>query len=389
MSASSQSQQTAILGARIFDGEIMRDAHAMLLSRGEIVGVVPFGETPDDATQIRLNGGTLAPGYVDLQVNGGGGALLNAAPTPETLQVIAEAHARLGATAILPTLITDRPEVTRAAIAATRKAIARHVPGIVGLHLEGPHLSLAHKGAHSGDLIRAMERRDLEELCAAAGQLPVLKLTVAPESVTLAQIETLTRAGAIVSLGHSDADYETCVRAHRAGATCVTHLFNAMSQQTARAPGLVGAALDLGGLSGGLIGDLIHVHPATIRAALRAKAGPGGIFLVSDSMAVAGTTQDHFELNGRRIERRGGRLTLADGTLAGADLDLSTAIANLTGIGVALEEALRMATSRPARVIGQGGMLGRLAPNGRADFVWLRDDLTLGGVWQGGVRLTS
>ncbi|MEJ2016834.1 MAG: N-acetylglucosamine-6-phosphate deacetylase, partial [Maritimibacter sp.] len=314
--------------------------------------------------------GLICPGFVDLQVNGGGGVMLNDEPSVDTLRRMAVAHARLGATSIMPTLITDTPDKTVAAIDAVEAAIAAGVPGILGLHLEGPHLSVSRKGAHDGGMIRAMTGADLEVLLDAAQRLPVLKLTISPESVSTDQIASLTRAGVLVSLGHSDASYAACDQAAAAGARCVTHLFNAMSQLTGREPGLVGAALAQGGLSAGLIADGHHVHPETIRLAMRAKAGPGQIFLVSDAMAVAGTDMSAFELGGRRILRRDGRLTLEDGTLAGADLDLLTAMRNLTRWGIAdVDTALAMATSIPASLIGAAQGVGTLAPGAPADFL--------------------
>jgi N-acetylglucosamine-6-phosphate deacetylase len=266
---------------------------------------------------------------------------------------MAAAHRRLGTAAILPTLITDTPQHTRAAIAAAEEAIAAGVSGIVGLHLEGPHLSLARKGAHDPALIRPMSGDDLDVLVAAAARLPVLMLTIAPENVTLEQVARLAQAGVLLSLGHTDTDYDTCLAYQQAGVRCVTHLFNAMRGLGNREPGVVGAAIDSGALSAGLIADAIHVHPATIRAAFAAKRGPGEIYLVTDAMAPAGTDLETFELNGRKITRASGRLTLADGTLAGADLDLTQAVGVLVNqVGLDLERALRAATSIPARIAG-------------------------------------
>ncbi|MFV0361094.1 N-acetylglucosamine-6-phosphate deacetylase [Tropicimonas sp.] len=375
---------TAFVGAEIFDGNSLRTGCALLLDGAEVAAILPQGEVPADAMRREVSG-TLAPGFVDLQVNGGGGVMFNDTQTVAALATIAGAHASLGSTAILPTLITDTPEHTRAAIAATREAIAQGVPGIAGLHLEGPHLSIARKGAHDPSLIRPMAPSDLDMLIGAAADLPALMLTVAPESVTPAQIQALADAGAVVSLGHTDSDFATCIAAADAGARCVTHLFNAMSQLGHRAPGLVGAALDDGRLSAGLIADLLHVHPAAIRIALAAKTGPGRIFLVTDAMAPAGTDAGHFVLNGRRIERGDGRLTLADGTLAGADLDMATAIRNLTeNSGLPHAGALAMATSIPADLMGLGDIHGRLSPGRRADFVHLDPQGELRGVWCAG-----
>ncbi len=384
----SKSQPIACTGADIFDGESLHRDRALLVREGRIAGIVAPGQLPEGARRIVLEGGTLAPGFVDLQVNGGGGVMLNDAPTPETLRTIAAAHLGLGTTALLPTLITDTGEKTRAAIDAVAQAISEGVPGIAGLHLEGPHLSIARKGAHDAALIRPMEARDLEMLLDAARRLPALMVTVAPESCTPAQTRTLSEAGVTVSLGHSDAPFETCREHIRAGARAVTHLFNAMSPLQSRAPGLVGAALSSGEVSAGLIADGIHVHPESIAIALRAKAGPGRIFLVSDAMAVAGTDLESFALDGRRIRRANGRLTLEDGTLAGADLALADAVRLMCGqVGLDLAQALAMATSIPADLMGLSH--GRLTPGSRADFIHLDDTLTLRSVWQNGAIVKS
>ncbi len=376
---------TAYFGADIFDGRVLQREHALLVSGGVVVDLIPAGALPMEVELVDLGAGTLAPGFVDLQVNGGGGVMFNDAPSVETLKTMAVAHGRLGATAILPTLISDSREKTRAAIEAVREAVEAGVPGIAGLHLEGPHLAVARKGAHAAEFLRPMDNDDLEMLARAAETLPALLLTVAPEVVAPEEIAALTGAGAEVSLGHSDADYETCIEAVEAGARAVTHLFNAMSQMSGRAPGLVGGALDSGALLAGLIADMIHVHPASIAAALRGKAGPGRIFLVSDAMAVAGTEAERFELNGREILRRDGCLTLADGTLAGADLDLPGAVRNLTGqLGLPREIALAMASSIPAAVAGLGGRHGRLKPGRPADLIHLDPTGRLASVWRGG-----
>jgi N-acetylglucosamine-6-phosphate deacetylase len=374
----------ALTGATVFDGDRLIDRHAVVVTDGAISAVTPEDALPEGAAVLRLGGGTLAPGFVDLQVNGGGGIMFNDAPTIDTLRTMAGAHARLGATAILPTLITDRPDITAAAIAAAVAAVAEGVPGIAGLHLEGPHLSVARKGAHDPALIRPMEDTDLAALLSAAARLPALMVTVAAESVNPQQVAALAGAGVHVSIGHSDCTFAEAQALAEAGASCVTHLFNAMSQLGNREPGLVGATLALPGLSAGLIADLIHVHPEVIRAALAAKRGPGRVFLVSDAMAPAGSEIDHFALNGRRIERRDGRLTLSDGTLAGADLDLATAVRNLRSIGIPREEALAMATTVPGDLIGRDV---RLRPGAQADLLHLDEAGQLAAVWQGGARV--
>ncbi|PVB60598.1 N-acetylglucosamine-6-phosphate deacetylase [Labrenzia sp. 011] len=383
-------EKTAFTGADIFDGTVFHRNGSLLCEDGRVLGIVPVADVPAEARVIRSEGGILAPGYVDLQVNGGGGRMFNDAPSLETLEKMAQAHASIGATSILPTLITDTPGHTELAIRAVQDAVQAGVPGIAGLHMEGPHLAVTRKGAHDANLIRQMETFDLDQLINAAARLPVLKITLAPESASNAQIRQLTDAGILVSLGHTDSGFEACREAVDAGARCVTHLFNAQSQLGNREPGVVGAAIRLGELSAGLIADGIHVHPGSMAIALGAKQGPGRVFLVSDAMATAGTDLARFTLNGREIRREANRLTLADGTLAGAHLDLTTAIRNLVELcGTPLETALAMATSVPAHIIGKDGTIGTLAPGARCDMVMLSGDLKLVSVFQAGVKLTT
>jgi N-acetylglucosamine-6-phosphate deacetylase len=252
------------------------------------------------------------------------------------------------------------------------------VRGFLGLHLEGPHLSIARKGAHDPALIRPMDEADLAALVAARAALPNLLTTVAVETVTPNQITRLREAGLVVSMGHSNASYVTARAAAEAGASMVTHLFNAQSQLGNRDPGIVGAALDLGDLWAGLIADGIHVDAASIGVALRAKRGPARIFLVTDAMSLTGTDLESFTLNGRTIYRKDGALRLADGTLAGADLAMIDAIAYMhRTIGVPLEETLRMASLYPAEALGVAGEYGHLAHGTRADFVHLGDGLEM------------
>lgn len=346
-------QHHLIRNARYFDGATLTGPATVQFDGNDFAGAFGTDYHMQGAAEIDLGGDILFAGYVDLQVNGGDGILFNSAPHCDGLRRMAKAHRRLGTTAFLPTLITDTPEVTRAAIAATQDAVAAQVDGIAGLHLEGPHLSLARKGAHAGGLIRPMTEQDLALYLDAAASLPCLKLTIAPENVTEDQVAQLARAGVILSLGHTDADYDTCLRYLKAGVRATTHLFNAMSQLNSRAPGLVGATLGTGNVSAGVIADGVHVHPQSLRAAWDAKKGPCGLFLVTDAMAVAGSDITEFDLGGRRITRKNGVLTLADGTLAGADLDLTRAVQVMVeNVGIPLVEALRAATSIPAALIG-------------------------------------
>ena len=365
-------------GARIFDGAQFRDG-ALIVDEGRVVG---FGAA--EGHVVSLDGGVIAPGFLDLQVNGSGGVAVDADTDLAALETICRVQAGLGATGCLPTLITDTPEATARVVEAGIAATKAQVPGFLGLHLEGPHLDVRRKGAHDAGLIRRMEARDLALIIEAAAELPALMVTVAPESVAEDQIAAMAAAGVIVSLGHSDCRAVEARAAMAAGARCATHLFNAMSQMGNREPGLVGAVLAGDGFAG-LIADGLHVDPVTLRVALAAKRE--GIFLVSDCMAVAGTEATEFHLGGRRILRSQGRLTLADGTLAGADLTLPRAVQVLVEeVGIAPERALAMATSIPAAVIGRGD-LGHLRPGARADMVHLAPDWALRGVWRGGVAV--
>ena len=351
-------------GADIHDGKHLHPGKVLAQMQDGSHRILAFEEVPQGVPTERLQAGVLCPGFVDLQVNGGGGVMFNDSPDVATLRRMTEAHRSTGVAALLPTLITDTPDKTEAAIEAVATAITEGVSGIIGLHLEGPHLALSRKGAHDGALIRPMEAADLALILRAAVLLPNLMVTVAPENTSAAQIAAMAEAGVIVSLGHSDADYETSMAAFDAGARCVTHLFNAMSQMGNRAPGLVGAALARDGVHAGLIADGIHVHPASMRNALAAKSE--GIFLVSDAMATAGSDIAGFTLNGREVYRAEGRLTLADGTLAGAHLALGRAVRTLThAVGEPLETALARAISGPLALLRDDMGLGRIESAGQ------------------------
>ncbi len=371
----------------MFDGEIWHEGRALVAADGKISGIVASDEVPDDAERVALSGGMLVPGFIDLQVNGAGGVLFNEDRTVEGLERLCAANFQFGTTALLPTLITDTREVTREALDAGAAAHAAGVKGFAGLHIEGPHLSVARKGAHNPGYIRPMEEADLEALLAARRAMPALLTTVAVESVAPEQIARLAEGGVRVSLGHSDTGFDGAAAAIEAGASMVTHLFNAMSQLGNREPGLVGAAL-AHGVWAGLIADGIHVDPATIGVALRAKTGPGRILLVTDAMSPMGTDIAGFALNGREIIRADGALRLADGTLAGADLTMIEAVRYMHGkMGVVLEEVLRMASLYPAQAMGLTDGMGHLGAGATASMVHLSDGLEVQGVWVGGERV--
>ncbi len=367
---------------QIFDGVTTHQASALVVENGRVKAIARLAYLPQGLPLTALGAGMIAPGFVDLQVNGGGGIMLDGDASVESIASICAAHRQFGTTSLLPTLITDNPENTAKVIETAIEAERHGVAGFAGLHLEGPHLSQKRNGAHDPQLIRQMTDADLGNLLAAKDRLTTLLTTVAPESVTFAQISAMAKAGIVVSIGHSDCSYDTAMRCFDAGATMVTHLFNAMSQMGNREPGLAGAALDRGSVHAGLIADGYHVHPATMRAALHGKQGPGSIFLVTDAMSTVGSDIQSFTLNGRKILRHEGRLTLADGTLAGADIDMTSCVRFAGGhLGGGLIAAVRMASSAPAAAINRSGELGNLALGCRADFVHLSYDSSLPGVY--------
>ncbi|SLN75980.1 N-acetylglucosamine-6-phosphate deacetylase [Oceanibacterium hippocampi] len=375
------SSLVAYPAAEIFDGErFLRDA-ALLVVDGRVEGVVPLFGIPSAAERIDLGTRLIAPGFIDWQVNGGGGVLFNDAPTVDTLRRIAAAHAAFGTTSLLPTLISTDPETTKDAADAVGAALAEGLPGIAGIHFEGPHLNPRRAGAHPTAALRPMDAAD-RALYGRAG-LGRVVVTVAPEIVSPDDIAALAAAGVVVSLGHSDASAEQAMTAFGAGARAVTHLFNAMSPFGHRQPGLPGAAIDCPDIVCGLIADGHHVHPATLRTALRAL-GPGRATLVTDAMATVGTAADRFRLGGREVRRIEGALRLDNGTLAGSDLDMAAAVRfAVEQLDRPRDEALRMASLYPARLLGLGDR-GRLVAGVRADFIALDEGLVVRAVRIGG-----
>jgi N-acetylglucosamine-6-phosphate deacetylase len=370
-------------GARLFDGERMIDGHALLVENDVIVGMTPSNDYPLGSERHDLGGGILAPGLIDWQVNGGGGVLFNDTPTVAGIRAIVEAHRGDGTTSLLPTLVTAPAEKLHLALAAAAEA-HESVPGALGIHVEGPFIDLRRKGAHPPAFIRTMTEDDADRLIAAPSG--VMVVTLAPSSVGTDLITRLAEAGIIVSVGHSDATAEEAQAAFRAGATAVTHLYNAMSQLAHRQPGVVGAALADPDIICGFIADGHHVHETAARAAFNAR-GASGIALISDAMPPAAGGPEVFTLEGRRATKVGTRLTLDDGTLAGAAITLMDAVRYMTGtLGIGLADALKMATLTPARLLRLDHRIGRLKPGLRADLVHLGCDLRVKGVWIAGER---
>ncbi|QWW67645.1 N-acetylglucosamine-6-phosphate deacetylase [Rhizobium sp. WYJ-E13] len=373
-------------GARIFDGERFHDERALIVKDGRVEAIVGRNDLPEGEV-VTLDGGVLSAGFIDAQVNGGGGRMLNDEPSSDSMYMIADGHRPYGTTALLPTLITDTAEATAAAIEAAKVAV-KTKRGVAGLHLEGPHLAPARKGAHLAELMRPVKDKDIKAFIAAREAIGTLLVTIAAEQVTVAQVRELSEAGVIVSIGHSDSTSEAAEARFDAGARGVTHLFNAMSQLAHRAPGLVGAAIDHPAVWCGIIADGHHVDPKALRTALRAKRGEGKLFFVTDAMSLVGSQMDTFTLNGRTVRReRGGfcsKLVLSDGTLAGSDVDMASTIRyGVTYLDLTLAEALRMATLYPARFLRLADR-GHLSPGALADLVHFTDTIEVKATWLSG-----
>jgi len=375
----------ALTNGRLVTADGVRDDCCVVID-GERIAIV-CDQPPDGAERVDLAGQLLLPGFIDVQVNGGGGRLFNDDPSVETIAIMAAAHRRFGTTGLLPTLISDDFSVIERAIAAVDEAIDSGVPGVLGIHIEGPFLSRTRRGIHLASMLQPFDDRFVAALC--SGRNGRTLVTVAPECISPAQIKRLVDAGVIVSAGHSDANYETVRAAIDAGMTGFTHLFNAMSQLTNRAPGMVGAALEDPNTYAGIIVDGHHIHPATFRVGLNAK-GVDRLMLVTDAMPTVGASTDEFMLQGRAIRREGDRLVSDDGVLAGSTLTMAAAVANAVEQGrLSLPEAVRMATSTPARFLGLAGETGAIEAGLRADLVVMRDDFTVTDTWIAGARARS
>jgi N-acetylglucosamine-6-phosphate deacetylase len=374
----------ALIGARILAQGAWLDDHAVVISDGQIANVLPVADIESGPERVTLKGGILLPGFIDTQVNGGGGVLLNDVPTVAGIRAIAAAHRTFGTTGLLPTLISDDLDVVAAAIAAVDDAIVAGVPGVLGIHIEGPFLNPGKRGIHDATKFRTLDHEAVA-LLSSLKQGKTL-VTLAPESLAAGMIKTLVESGVIVAAGHTLATYDQMQRAFDQGVTGVTHLFNAMTQLDSRAPGVVGAALSDPRCLSGLIVDGHHVHPAALRLALKAR-GPEGLMLVTDAMPSVGSGQKHFLLAGQTISAENGVCRAADGTLAGSDLDMATAFRNaITMMNVDIATASRMASGTPATFLGLSHHRGDIAPGFSADLVHLDGDLRVTATWIDGVR---
>lgn len=354
-----------IIPERLFDGRDLHEGKALRVEDGQVTAI---GAAPAEGRRVP---GIVAPGFIDLQVNGGGGVLLNTDPTPEAMEAIAAAHRRFGTGAILPTVITDAPEVLAAVVDAALEAKGRK--GVIGLHIEGPHISVPRRGTHAPGFVRPMDDSTLDHVRRLRAAGIAVMITLAPEAASTDQIAALAETGAVVSIGHSDTTAEATRAALAAGANCFTHLYNAMSPMLNRAPGVTGAAINSTAYAG-IIADGHHVADEMVALALRARPVPDRMFLVSDAMPTVGGP-DHFDLYGTPLHLADGMLVNAEGSLAGAHVTQAEGVARLVNvIGLSPQEALRMAISTPAELMGQPE-LSQVAGRPLSDLLRLDDQM--------------
>lgn len=372
-----------LINGELFDGDRRQPRCAVVIEDGAIASISAAAEAPADADEtIDLDGLLLAPGLIDLQVNGGGGVLFNDAPSAESLQQIIAAHRAFGTTACLPTLISDDAAVMRRGIDAVSDAIGQGVAGIIGIHLEGPHLNPERCGVHDAAHMRPLDDAAFELLCSLDEGHTLV--TLAPETVEANQIRRLHAAGLLVFAGHSAASYEATRQAIDSGLKGFTHLYNAMRPLVSREPGIIGAALEDPDTYVGIIADGYHVHRATLAIAIRAKP-KGKTILVTDAMPSVGSANEQFALNGELINVENGRCVTADGALAGSNIGMIDAVRYVSDNGIVdIDEALRMASSYPAAALGIDDSLGFVRPGYGANLIALDGDLNVVHSWIAG-----
>lgn len=370
----------ALLNGRVLIDGAFVDGRAVLIEAGRIAAIVDRSDPRVRAAdRFDLGGGLLLPGFIDVQVNGGGGLLFNDEPSVESIRTIGAAHRRFGTTGFLPTLISDDLDVIAQAIDAVERAVATAVPGVLGIHIEGPILNLARRGVHDARHLRPLDTGLISSLSRLRGSRTVL--TLAPEMTTPAMIAELTAAGVLVSGGHSNASYAETMAAIAHGLRGFTHLFNAMAPLAPRAPGIIGAALYDAQTWCGIIVDGHHVDPVMLQLALRCKRHDR-FMLVTDAMPVVGSSSDSFSLQGRTIRVADGACRDEDGRLAGSTLDMAGAVRNTVAtLGVDLAQAARMAAEYPAEFLGLGHELGRIAPGYRANLVLIDEQIRVRHSW--------
>jgi len=376
--------RTALVNGRVLIDSELVENRCVLIEGDRIAAVVEPGDSRcASARQHDLGGKLLLPGFIDLQVNGGGGVLFNDAPSVESIRAIGAAHRRFGTAGFLPTLISADLDVVAKAIEAVQAALAAKVPGVLGIHIEGPFLNVERKGIHDPEKFRELDPSAVRLLTSLRGGRTLV--TLAPEMTTPAMIRMLVDAGVVVSAGHTNATYEQIRSALNEGLTGFTHLFNAMSQLTGRAPGVVGAALDDPDSWCGIIADGEHTDPVVLRISMRCKRHDR-FMLVTDAMPGVGTNNKSFVIGSRKITVSGNLCLDDEGVLAGSNIDMASCVRNAVSmLGLPLPEAVRMASLYPAQFLGIGHDVGRIAPGFKANFVVADDQVQVSETWIDGL----
>ena len=374
----------AIIGAKIFSDHKLLDNKALLIDGENIIGIVDKNDVPDNIKLQKLNGGILSPGFIDLQVNGGGGKLFNNSPDKESLDEIIKAHQHFGTTSIMPTVISDSLNVLQRCTSTISNEINNN-KSLLGVHIEGPFFNVKYRGVHQKQYINTINN-DYLSLFESLQGFPVM-LTLAPECISTKQLKHLKSLGFKILAGHTDASYDQLEEAIKYGLDGFTHLFNAMGQISAREPGVVGSALNFNNTSASIIVDLHHVHPSLIEMSYKQKP-KGKLFFVSDSMATINHGEPSFELYDEVVSESNGRLINSEGKLAGSSITQIDAIKNAyTSCNIPLSDAIAMATSYPAEYLGVGDYLGSLKANYRADLAHFDIDFNVKNVWVAGKHL--
>ena len=374
----------AITGAKIFSDHKLLDNKALLIDGENIIGIVAKNDIPNNIKIQQLNGGILSPGFIDLQVNGGGGKLFNNSPDKESLDEIIKAHQHFGTTSIMPTVISDSLNVLQRCTSTISNEINNN-KSLLGVHIEGPFFNVKYRGVHQKQYINTINNDYLNLFENLQGH-PVM-LTLAPECISIKQLKHLKSLGFKILAGHTDASYDQLEEAIKYGLDGFTHLFNAMGQISAREPGVVGSALNFNNTAASIIVDLHHVHPSLIEMSYKQKP-KGKLFFVSDSMATINHGEPSFELYDEIVSESNGRLINSEGKLAGSSITQIDAIKNAyTSCNIPLSDAISMATSYPAEYLGVDDYLGSLKANYRADLAHFDIDFNVKNVWVAGKHL--
>ena len=374
----------AITGSKLFNGIDFIEHKVLLIDDQHIAGIVNEDAIPTEFQVKKLEGGILSPGFIDLQVNGGGGKLFNNSPDKESLNTIISAHQYFGTTSIMPTVISDSLNILQKCTDTISNEINNN-HSLLGIHIEGPFFNVKYRGVHQKQYINTINASYLN-LFETLDKFPVM-LTLAPECISIKQLKHLKSLGFKILAGHTDANYDQLEEAVKYGLDGFTHLFNAMGQISAREPGVVGSAFDFDETSASIIVDLHHVHPSLINLSFKQKP-KGKLFFVSDSMATINHGEPSFELYDEVVSESNGRIINSEGKLAGSSITQIDAIKNAyQKCSIPLESAISMATLYPAEYLGVSDYIGQLKKGYRADLAHFDSNFHVQNVWLAGKQI--